>query len=58
MACASLRLAASMKRNGQYTFPSKILNVITSKTFRDVYLRIFTVENKENVEARLKISSS
>ena len=33
---------------------SKILNVITSETFGDVFLRIFTAKNEGNIEGRLK----
>ena len=41
-------------KNGQCTSLSKILNVITSETFGDVFLRIFTAKNEENIEGRLK----
>ena len=41
-------------KNGQCTSLSKILNVITSETFGDVFLRIFTAKNEENIEGMLK----
>lgn len=49
MACASLWVTVNVERNGPGIFLSKILNVFTSETFGDVFLRIFTGETEENV---------